>query len=282
MAPGAHVDIQRKAAAQAMTRKIVIDGAAAWRKSYERSPRARRLITALWNRLTLGLGVRPLCSPPRLAGDKARQLEERRIGELRRRGVHVPDILGRGDRWLVLSDIGPSLSSCLKRADDPAAVDRLVHRSAAALVAVHRSGGYLGQAVARNIVVSERDIGFIDFEEDPLAVMSLDQAQARDWLLFSSSVARYYEDRVETLAGLFGGALAEVGTDVAARVDETAGRLGFLVKLTRTMGRRARALGVAVASLRGRYIALIVGMVLLADFVSDGDWDILMALQQML
>jgi tRNA A-37 threonylcarbamoyl transferase component Bud32 len=265
-----------------MTRKILIDGNAAWCKSYGPSPRARRAIAAVWNRLTLGLGIPPLRSPPRLAGDQARHLEQRRIGELHQRGVHVPDILDCGDRWLLLSDIGPSLSSCLKRADDPAQVDQLVHRSAAALVAVHRNGAYLGQAVARNIVVSESDIGFIDFEEDPLTVMSLDQAQARDWLLFSSSVARYYEDRVDTLAVVFGRALAQVGNDVAMTVDETAGRLGFLVKLTRTMGRRARALGVAVASLRGGYAALILGMVLLADFVSDGDWDILTALQQML
>lgn len=265
-----------------MTRKIVIAGHAAWCKTYDRSAGLRRAVASLWNRLTGRLGVRPLYSPPRLTGDAARHLEQRRIAQLHAQGVLVPDVVGEGRRLLLLSDLGPTLSSCLKQARDRSEVDELVHRGVAALVDVHRRGAYLGQAVARNIVMNGNGVGFIDFEEDPLQVMSLAEAQARDWLLFSSSIARYYEGRVDVLAAMFGHALPEVGNDVAMVVDCTARRLGFLERLTGIMGHRARALGVAVASLRTSRVAWLVTLAMLMDFITDGDSDILHVLQQLL
>lgn len=265
-----------------MTRKIIINGEAAWCKTYDHSAAPRRFVTSIWNRLTNRLDVRSLRSPPHPSGDQARRLEQRRIVELHQQGVQVPDIVGEGKRLLLLSDMGPTLSSCLKQAGSRAEIDALVHRSVAAIVDTHRRGAYLGQAVARNIIMTGNGVGFIDFEEDPLEVMSLSEAQARDWLLFSSSVARYYEGRVETLAAMFGRALPEVGNDVALAVDQTARRLGFLEKVTRGLGHRARALGVAVASLRASHALWFMGLVFLADFITDGDSDILHALQQLL
>ncbi len=262
-----------------MTRKIIVNGKTVWCKTYDKSSGARRAITPLWNRLPRRLGVRALYSPPRPHGDGARRLEQRRIGELRRRGVRVPEVIGEGDRLLLLSDLGPSLSSRLKQAANHDEVDDLVHRGVASIVDVHRREAYLGQAVARNIIMTDGGAGFIDFEEDPLEVMTLGEAQARDWLLFSSSVARYYEGRVGTLATMLGQALPEVGGEVVETVDHAARRLGFLERWTRMLGSRARALGVAVASLRGSRILWLLLLVVLADFISDGDSDILLALQ---
>lgn len=267
-----------------MTRKIVVNGQATWCKTYGRTAGSRQLVASLWNRLVDWLGVGSLRSPPRPAGDDARELEQRRITELHDLGVLVPDVVGTGRHMLLLSDLGPTLSSCLKKAGNASEVDNLVHRGVRALVDVHRRGAYLGQAVARNIVMTGTGtgVGFIDFEEDPLEVMSLAEAQARDWLLFSSSIARYYEGRVDTLAAMFGRALPEVGNDVAMTVDRTARRLGFLEKLTRALGHRARALGVAVASLRNSRVLWCVALILLVDFISDGDSDILLTLQHLL
>lgn len=45
-------------------------------------------------------------------------------------------------------------------------------------------------------------VGFIDFEEDPLEVMSLPQAQARDWLMFAFGMAKYYDGRADVLADM--------------------------------------------------------------------------------
>lgn len=265
-----------------MTRKIVVNGRAAWCKTYDRSAGSRQMVASLWNRLVGWLDVEPLRSPPRPAGDDARQLEQRRITQLHGQGVLVPDVVGEGRRLLLLSDLGPTLSSCLKQTGGTREVDDLVHRSVKALVDVHRRGAYLGQAVARNIVMTGSGVGFIDFEEDPLEVMSLTEAQARDWLLFSSSVARHYEGREDALTAMFGRALPEVGNDVAMMVDRAAWRLGFLEKLTGVLGHRARALGVAVSSLRNSRLPWYAALLMLADFISDGDSDILLLLQQLL
>ncbi len=265
-----------------MTRKMVVNGHLIWCKTYAGTARSRQLVASLWNRLVNWLGVGPLRAPPRLAGDDASRLEQRRIAQLHDQGVLVPDVVGTGNHVLLLSDLGPTLSSCLKRAADASEVDDLVHCGVSALVDVHRRGAYLGQAVARNIIMTGSGVGFIDFEEDPLEVMSLAEAQARDWLLFSSSISRYYEGRVETLTAMLGHALPDVGNDVATVVDHAARRLGFLEVLTRALGHRARALGVAVASLRNSKLLWCVALILLIDYISDGDSDILRAVQQLL
>ena len=55
------------------------------------------------------------------------------------------------------------------------------------LLRVHAQGQYLSQCFARNIIVSRSFEGLIDFEDDPLEVMSLVEAQARDWLVYLQS-----------------------------------------------------------------------------------------------
>jgi hypothetical protein len=61
-----------------------------------------------------------------------------------------------------------------------------------ALVRLHTRGQYLSQGFARNLMVDTasqppRLAGAIDFEDDPLEVMSLPEAQVRDWLAFLQS-----------------------------------------------------------------------------------------------
>ena len=53
-----------------------------------------------------------------------------------------------------------------------------------ALTRIHCAGQCLSQAFARNMIVSETGAlaGMIDFEDDPLQVMPLADAQARNWL----------------------------------------------------------------------------------------------------
>ena len=202
-----------------MVQKLLIGGRDAWLKSYDEQPHARRAVNKVWNVLAGGLGAEPLRSPPSHAGEQAKQVEMRRIGELRAGGVLVPDILGEGPGTLLLSDIGPSLSSRLKSAVQASQTDDLVHRTVAEMVAAHRRGGYFGQAFARNITVAaDGRIGFIDFEEDPLEVMPLRDAQARDWVMFAAGVSRYYEGRSGALVGMMERSQPYVADDVADEV----------------------------------------------------------------
>ena len=60
----------------------------------------------------------------------------------------------------------------------------------AAIALVHRSGQYLSQAFARNIIVcNDGQIGFIDFEDDPGRYMPLERCQSRDYLCYLQSSA---------------------------------------------------------------------------------------------
>lgn len=256
-----------------MVQKIMMGGRTAWLKHYGRPLRSRRAAARAWNVIVGGLDARPLRSPPQHGRDMAKRLELRRIRQLQERGVLVPKVLGQGRDTLLLSDIGPSLSSCLKDAEAPRQVDGLVHDAVAAIVSAHRSGAYLGQAFARNIVVCDGRVGFIDFEEDPIEIMPLRDAQARDWLMFTAGVSRHSEGRSEVLAGMIGAALPDVAEEVAREVRQVADWLGFLHRCTRHLGRRARALGVAVVSLRNAFSLLLLGLVV--DLVSDGDCDVL-------
>jgi len=264
-----------------MVQKLLVGGRDVWLKSYSAQPRARRAINRVWNAVAGGLGAEPLRSPPSHAGEQAKQVEMRRIGELRACGVLVPEVLGEGPATLLLSDIGPSLSSRLRSASGPGETDDLVHRTVAEVVAAHRQGGYFGQAFARNITVAaDGRIGFIDFEEDPLEVMPLRDAQARDWVMLAAGVSRYYAGRDDALAGMLERNRPQVAGDVADEVRKLASRLGFLHGATRHLGHRARALGMAVLSLRKGFGMLAIG--LLIDLLIDGKSDIFNALQSLL
>ena len=54
---------------------------------------------------------------------------------------------------------------------------------------VHRKGQFLSQAFARNIMISGKDISFLDFEDDPSEVLTLAECQSRDWLCYLHSTA---------------------------------------------------------------------------------------------
>src|SRR5690606_32332086 len=62
-------------------------------------------------------------------------------------------------------------------------------RGGALLSQVHAQGQYLSQAFARNFILHDGKLSLIDFEDDPLEVMSLPQAQVRDWLAYLHSTA---------------------------------------------------------------------------------------------
>ena len=106
----------------------------------------------------------------------------------------------------------------------PEAVLRLWVQGLRAIELVHNQGACLSQAFARNLVrCPDGVLGFIDFEEDPLEVMDLDQAQARDWLMFAFGMAKYYDGRTDVLADMLSRVMRRE-PEVAAH----AGRVGRL------------------------------------------------------
>jgi tRNA A-37 threonylcarbamoyl transferase component Bud32 len=228
--------------------RIQVEGRPAWRKRYadDRRAWALRAMSAVARLLRQP----PLRPPPRHDARMMRAIEARRLRQLQALGVRAPRVLGEGPDWLLLSDLGPTLSSRLRAAGgDAVLIDALVRDAVAAIAAAHGRDAYFGQPLPRNLAVEGGRVGFLDFEEDPLEVMSLVQAQARDWLLFAYGVAPYYDDRPQALAELLRGGLARAPVPAAQQARRAGRRLRLLALLARRLGRPARAFGHAVLAL---------------------------------
>ena len=124
---------------------------------------------------------------PVLAPDLMMAREKRRMAKFGNKGFPVPDIIYQSDTAIVLSDVGPTVQRTLKaklRNGEPGH-DELVIQCAAAVGDLHAAGLCHGRPHVRDFFLSHGRIGFMDFEEEPEAVMPLETAQARDlWLLF--------------------------------------------------------------------------------------------------
>lgn len=257
---------------------IVVSGRDAWLKAYEGGD-SRRLALGLLDAVARRLDIEALRPPPHPGGGAAKRIEARRIAELAALGVHVPRVLGEGDSTLLLSDIGTTLAARLRDArDDPARIDVLTTRAIDAIAEAHARGAYFGQLVPRNITIDDAGcVGFIDFEEDPLDVMALPQAQARDWLLFAFGMAKHYDGRTDALAGLLSVALQRA-PDVAAH----AGRVGRLGGFARTLGRLGRSARQVAHSILVVRAATVLPMLLVAallwDLIEDGQLELVQLL----
>ncbi|QDH70518.1 BUD32 family EKC/KEOPS complex subunit [Marilutibacter alkalisoli] len=255
--------------------RLFLDGQLAWIKHYGNGTRRLRLGALDW--VVRRLGVLPLRPPPHHAGDAARRTEQRRLQELASSRVNVPRVLGEGNSFLVLSDMGDTLSSLLKKAD-VAEAERLLAAAVRAIAEVHRAGLYLGQPLARNITIDGQGrVGFLDFEEDPGEVMSIVQAQARDWLVFSAGTARHVPFDETRLAVLIGEVMADEPEELRGLLNASVDRLGFLRPLTARLGHRAAGIGKALRSLQRALagwggIVLVLGLWL--DLAHDGQLEV--------
>lgn len=257
-------------------RRVEVQGQTAWLKQYGEESRRVRLAALDW--LARRLGIDALRPARRPCGDFARVIEQRRIAELQAVGAQVPFVLASGESVLVLSDLGETLAARLRLAD-AAQREALLSRAAAEISRVHGEGQYLGQPVARNIVVDAAGrIGFIDFEEDPVEVMDLEQAQVRDWLLFTSATARHANLEPNRLAELLAPALRTARSGVGRALSTTVDRLRFVVPISLRLGPRAAGVGQALQALQRTLIAWAGPILLLslgADLIHDGEIELL-------
>lgn len=131
-------------------------------------------------------------APRRSPAEMIRQ-EESRIARFAEKGFPVPQVLYGSGTALILSDTSPSVQNRLKALKDvdPEAHEALLVESAAQLGRLHAAGLCHGRPHPRDMTVVDGEIGFIDFEEEPEAVMPLAVAQARDlWVLFFQLATR--------------------------------------------------------------------------------------------
>lgn len=256
-----------------MVEPITLEGQRAWLKQYGEGSRAVALglLNFVANRFHLD-ALRP---PPHRGGDAAARTEARRLGELQAQGVNVPAVLGTGHAALVLGDNGSSFNTCLREAND-AGRDRLVAAAMQAMADAHAQGAYFGQPLPRNLTWDGERVGFIDFEEDPLEVMDLAQAQARDWLMFGYGVAKYYADRPQQLQALMAAAMDGANEPVREHAHAVTGRLQHVAKASKKLGRSARALANAILIVHGATtLGVLMVLMVCVDWLADGHLDLL-------
>lgn len=110
--------------------------------------------------------------------------EARRLESLQQQGAPVPRILKKGKDYLILSHEGINLEKAINQAPN-AQKFPLILKAVEALTRLHALGAIHGRAMVKDMVLKpDHTIAFIDMAESPLSHMSLNQAKARDWLMF--------------------------------------------------------------------------------------------------
>lgn len=169
---------------RARVSRALVDGRTVWIKRYdvEPQPLAKRAHLAVSPLLPLYLRA-----SRRADSEGFIEREARKMAAFRAAGFPVADIVFRNERVLVLSDAAEIVQQRLgrMRGVDEAAHDELLVGAAGALGRIHQAGLCHGRPHPRDMFAHGDHWGFIDFEEEPEAVMPLVLAQARDvWLLF--------------------------------------------------------------------------------------------------
>lgn len=155
-----------------------------------KSARPQRGAGLYWlvNALAWLLRLPFLKTAPQTGGSAGQAIEVARLRALHAAGLRVPQVLHEGEGFFVMQWLGGThLAHLLDQAHPQAAA--LWQAAGDELLRVHAAGQCLSHAVARNIVIDDgaqppRLGGLIDFEDDPARVMTLAQAQVRDWLEF--------------------------------------------------------------------------------------------------
>ncbi|WP_210211118.1 lipopolysaccharide kinase InaA family protein [Borborobacter arsenicus] len=171
-------------APHARVSSAVIDGCTLWIKRYDvaEQPLAKGAHSVLSPLLPLYLRA-----SPRVDSQGFIDREVRKMTAFRDAGFSVADIVFRNEKVLVLSETAEIVQQRLwrLRGVDEVAHDDLLVGMAGALASLHRAGLCHGRPHPRDMFAHGDHWGFIDFEEEPEAVMPLALAQARDvWLLF--------------------------------------------------------------------------------------------------
>jgi hypothetical protein len=174
------------------------------------------------------VGLPMLRAAPALGGAASQRVEVDRLRALAAAGVWVPEVLHVDEQFFVQRFIqGPLLFERLRDGGAPALL--WWQRGAGMLVELHASQQYLSQAFTRNIIAAGEQLAMIDFEDDPLQVMPLVQAQARDWLAYLYTSAMTPPGPEADMAEILRSALADEPRAVRHELHTAAARLAGLL-----------------------------------------------------
>ena len=144
--------------------------------------------------------LQPVINP---GGQAAIATEVRRLRDLAARGLRVPAVLASEPDGFLMRHLGapgaatPSLGDEIEAAvrAAPASTFALWQQGLDAMALVHTRGTCLSQAFARNMVrCADGVVGYIDFEDDPLAALPPELCVVKDALCYAHSTALFLQD----------------------------------------------------------------------------------------
>ena len=190
-------------------------------------------VASFANLLARAVGLPLLQAIPTRGGSAAQAVEVKRLHSLHDAGVAVPKVLHVDKSFIVMQRLfGTNLVELIEQGGVEA--EAWWWRGMQALVEVHRRGQYLSQAFARNFIATDAGLAMIDFEEDPRDVLSLAEAQARDWLAYLHSTAWHLRIDEASARAMLAAQLAQERDDVRTLVKHAGQRLAWLRHLPRS------------------------------------------------
>jgi tRNA A-37 threonylcarbamoyl transferase component Bud32 len=181
--------------------RIDFEGQTIWIK--RRSPSKR----TIWHRLVSVLTyLIPLAIfYPTVISDKSDNLtqEAERLRLFAAKGLPVPKVLASTANYIITSDVGLNLQQLSEQIIFREERYSLLEKAMDALINLHQTNLCHGRPFLRDMTLKNNKIFFIDLEENPLAVMNISQAQARDLWLFFSNIARHCKSDYSILPPLF-------------------------------------------------------------------------------
>ena len=193
-----------------------------------RGPLRYRLLSGL-ARLTRNPLLRPVPTP---GGAEGQRIEVARLRALAAAGVRVPELLWVGKDHLVMRRIQGHTLEHYFSVDSHSGLAAF-RQGLEGLGDVHRRGQYLSQGFARNILVSDGTLVYIDFEDDPLQAMDIDDARARDVLSYLQSAIWINRAAPPDLLAAWTAWTVQAPPAVVARIRHAARGLGWLRHLPR-------------------------------------------------
>ncbi|MBB4348975.1 serine/threonine protein phosphatase [Aliirhizobium cellulosilyticum] len=201
--------------------------------------KGRRAIVAVQNAVARVFRLPFMRPSPAETAEGMVQRDLRRIAKYSHAGVPTAAVIYSSGSAIVLSDIAPTVQQRLKflRNDDPAAHDELLVFCASELGRLHGVGLCHGRPYPRDMFIRDERLGFIDFEEEPEAVMPMETAQARDlWLLFLQLSIRA-ADRRKTQDRAYAAWAVAAPKAAIAELREITRSMGRFLWLARLIGR---------------------------------------------
>lgn len=200
------------------------------------------------------VGVPLLRAVPVHGGAASQAVELRRLAALQAVAAPVPEVLHVADDYFVMQWLGQT-HLALALSDGAANAFALWQQAAQAILDVHRHGQYLSQCFGRNVIVAEGDgglqvAGLIDFEDDPLEVMTLPEAQVRDWMIYLQSTLWQLPAQATQVDAVLDAWLQAERAEVRQLFARACRRVGWLRHLpaNRSLGRDTYAVQVVAAA----------------------------------